>query len=135
MNTMKLEYKIQGKKAIIEGTPTEIAKIIKKLKAEEDKQKQQAINQVIIPTQEEITKFIESKESFKHSMRDLISSFFDGKSNLEVGRQPYDYIYRMAQKARDMIEKKGNGKFKADKIPPADGKRVAIRTTTVWFLN
>jgi len=62
------------------------------------------------------------------------TNFFDGKLNSEVGRQPYDQIYRMAQKARDMIEKNGNGKFKADKIPPADGKRVAIRTTTVWSL-
>jgi len=123
-NKLTMKIDVQGKKVPITGSPALLASFVKRLN-KGNNQKQNIINNANLPTPEEVTAFIEDQENFKHSMPTLMNHF-------DSDKEFYHQVYRMAKTSREYVGKKYNGKFIEERIPPDDGKRIAIRTITVW---
>lgn len=126
-NKLTLKIDVQGKRVPITGTPAQMASFVNKLN-NGNSQKQSTINNENLPAPEELAAFVEDQENFKHSMPILMNHF-------DSSKESYHQMYRMAKASREYLEKRFNGKFREDRIPPADGKRKAIRTITVWVFE
>ena len=129
---MELKIKLQGKNAVISGSPKEIKKVIDTMNNEYNQLKQSLINSVDLPEVTEIVQFIENKPSFQHSMPEILSQFVGEDANLRNNRKIYDLMFRKCKEARAIIEGKYQGTFIGEKKSPANGQKRSLRKITVY---
>lgn len=125
-NKITIKVPMQGKNIPVKLTVAQLASLIKKLNSENN-----AISVENLPTQDEVTEFIEKQSGdFRHSMPDIMQHFFDGSK-----KGSYHQMYRMAKKAREHLEEKHNGQFIEEKQKPKDGNPTPIREITIWYIQ
>ena len=116
---MKSTFKIANRDVILEGNPDEIWQIILKLQnGHSTKTVDTKTDDINFPTVADITKLIEDKTDFQHSMWDIQNYYFGKKLNLQEPSEKKSYIRinRMLRTARKRITKAYDGKWVDDPL-------------------
>lgn len=130
---MEIKIRLQGKNAIITGTPKEIKKVIDSMNDDYNAIKQSLINTVKLPEVKELVDFIESKQpSFEHSMPEILTKYIGNDQNLRGNRKIYDAVFRKTKEARTIIEVRHKGIFKVEKEEQHEGDKRSLRKITIY---
>ena len=138
-----MKISINGVETLFEGSNEEIWDIYNKIAGINPKeerngvkmpstlqqftQKRSGYAQFIIPSKEEMMKYIEARNNFMHNSASIQKHFFNKKFSSRKRPKEYRKLASELKKIRDILEKKHNGKF--------EEKRTKSNTLKIYKFN